>query len=65
MFLHVGPYRRYFGSNYNDMGSVLTMWLPMSNPFANITTTPKLIFKVVQAKVLIDNGKPLNDDDIY
>jgi hypothetical protein len=35
------------------------------SPFANITTTPKPIFKVAQAKVVVDNGEPLNDDDIY
>ncbi len=65
MFLHVGPYKPYFRSGYSGMGSVPTMWLPMSCPFANINITPKPIFRVAQAKVVIDNGEPLNDDDIY
>jgi hypothetical protein len=65
IFLHVGPYRPYFGSGYSDMGSVPTMWLPISSPSTNITRTPNPIFKVAQAKVVIDNGEPLNDDDIY
>jgi hypothetical protein len=65
MFLHVGPYRPYFGFGYSGMGSVPTMWLPMSSPFINITTTPKPIFGVAQAKVVIDNGECFTNDDIY
>jgi hypothetical protein len=65
MFPHVGPNRPYFGYGYIGMGSVPTMWLPMSSPFINITTAPKPIFGVAQTKVVIDNGEALNDDDIY
>jgi hypothetical protein len=64
MFLHVGPYRPYFASGYDGMGSVLIMWAPMSSPFANITITPKPILGVAQIKVVVDNGEPSNDDDI-
>jgi hypothetical protein len=65
MFPHVGPYKPYFGYGYSGMGSVPTMWLLMFSPFVKITTTPKPIFRITQATVVINNGKALNDDDIY
>jgi hypothetical protein len=63
MFPPIGPHTPYFGSSYSGIGSVLAMWPPISSPFVNITTTPKLVLQVAQARVVIDHGEPLDDDD--
>jgi hypothetical protein len=63
MFSPIGPYTPYFGSSYSGIGSVLAMWPPIYSPFVNITTTPKLVLQVAQARVVIDHGEPLDDDD--
>jgi hypothetical protein len=46
------------------MGSVLTMWPPMSSPFTNIIIAPKSILGAAQAKVVTNSGELSNDDDI-
>jgi hypothetical protein len=56
MFPHVGPYTPYFGYDYNGIRSVPTTWPPMFDPFVNITTPPKLVSRVAQARTVIDHG---------
>jgi hypothetical protein len=51
MSLPIGPYTLYFGFSYNGIRSVPAMWPPISNPFVNITTTPKLVLQVAQARL--------------
>ncbi len=63
MFPPIGPYIPYFGSSYSGIRSVPTMWPLISNLFVNITTTTKLVLQVAQARVVIDHGEPLEDDD--
>lgn len=65
MFLHVGPYAPYFGSNYGGIRSVLVMWLPISNPLINITTPLKPILGVTQARIVRNHGEPLDEDDDF
>jgi hypothetical protein len=63
VFLHVGPYISYFCSSYGGIGSALIMWLPMSNPLANITTLPKLVLGVAQVEIVTYHREPLDEDD--
>ncbi len=64
MCFHVEPYRPYFGYGYSGLGIVPAMLPPMSSHFTNITIAPNPILGVAQAKVVIDNGEPSDDDDI-
>ncbi len=63
MFLHVGPYTSYFGSNYGGIRNVLTMWPPMFDIFANDTAPLKLTSEVAQVGIVTDYGDPSNEDD--
>ncbi len=63
MFFHVGPYTSYFGSGYGGIGSVLTMWPPMSDLFVNDMSPLKLILEVAQVGIVPYYGEPLYEDD--
>jgi hypothetical protein len=65
MYFHVGPYTPYFGSIYRGIGSAPTMWPPMFNPLTNPIAPPKPILKIAQARIVINHGKPSDEDDDY
>ncbi len=65
MYPHVGPYTPYFGSSYEGIGSVPTIWPPMSNPLANPTSTPKLVLGITQDEIVTNHGEPLGEDDDF
>jgi len=46
IYPHVGPYTPYFGSSYEGIRSVPTMWPPMSNPLVSPTTLPKPVLGI-------------------
>ncbi len=54
MYLHFGPYTPYFGSSYEGIMSVPTIWPPMSNPLANPMTPLKPILGIAQAEIVLD-----------
>jgi hypothetical protein len=47
MYPHVGPYTPYFGSSCKGVECDPIMWPPMSNPLANLMTSPKPILGIV------------------
>jgi hypothetical protein len=46
VYPHVGPYTPYFGFGYKGIGSVPTIWPPMSDPLINPMALPKPISKI-------------------
>ncbi|CAK9268011.1 unnamed protein product [Sphagnum jensenii] len=41
------------------------MWPPMFNPLINLTTSPKPISKIAQARIVTDHKEPLDEDEDY
>jgi hypothetical protein len=37
----------------------------MPNPLVNSTISPKVVQRIIQAKIVIDCGEPSNDDKDY
>jgi hypothetical protein len=56
MYLHVGPYTPYVGSSYGGIGSVPTIWPPMSDPLTNPTASPTPILKIAQTGVITNRN---------
>jgi hypothetical protein len=56
MYLHVGPHTLYFGFGYGGIGSVPTMWPPMSNPLVNPTSPSKLVLGIKQDEIITNHG---------
>ncbi len=62
---YVGPYTPYFGSSYESIGSVPTIWPPISNPLVKPTLAPKPILGITQDEIVIDHKEPLGEDDDF
>ncbi len=65
MYFHVRPYTLYFGFGYGGIGSVFTMWPPMSNPLTNPTTPSKSVSRIAQTRLVIDRKEPLDEEKNY
>jgi hypothetical protein len=65
MYPHFGPYTPYFGPCYGGVRVVPTMWPFMSNPLANPTISPKLVSRIVQARIVTNCKGPLDEDEDY
>jgi hypothetical protein len=65
MYPHVGPCTPYFGFGYGGIGSVPTMWPPISNPLANFIAPPKLVLGITQVGIIIDCKEPSDETKDY
>jgi hypothetical protein len=62
MYPHVGPYTPYFGFGYEGVRGVPTMWPPMYDPLANLTTSPKPVLGIVQTRIVTIHEELSNEE---